>query len=360
MSQSIAVLPGKVFHGKPATDYQTTESDAGANQTITTLTDNYIQFPASTGPIVNIGFASTDSNGVTLDVQYLSGNGQIGEVPLSSGWSNDASTVISETDPDGTTISENIAADGSYSLTKTEFAGTTSATQKSDGTGTATIPFRGFFGVGSGTTITIPAQSGGVINFTLTAAGASAPTPAPFVLPVTAWYPPAPALASDTSTLTGVTAIPGGCAAAIFGSTGEQVTQQETRLDLVFGISETETTDTWVTPTVGPVCQRINDTVSIFYDFTNQSPFFILAGGPSPIQTNAITSLMGLKTAARPSAARFSAAHGTASAGAAAGLGYPFALARERIERWRLSIRAQQLAKLRAALSRQSLRGSVR
>ncbi|MDQ6766971.1 MAG: hypothetical protein M3Z41_04095 [Candidatus Eremiobacteraeota bacterium] len=349
VTDSIAVMPGKTFHGRPATDYKTTETDAAPTQTITTVTDNYIQFPVPPpGNIVNIGYASTDSNGVKLDVQYNGANGIIGQVPCCTGWSNSAQSIYSETDPDGTTITENVASDGSFTLTKTEPAGTTTETQNSNATGTATVPVVGFFGrgVGTGTTITIPAQSGGTINYTLTAAGASPPTPAPIILTINAWYAPSQTLATDTTTAGGVTAIPAGCVAPPFGPSGVQLTQAETRYDVVFGIKDTETTDTWVTA-VGPVCQRISDTVNIFYDFSGQTGGLLISG-TTPIQTNVISELIGMQAAARADDRR----HPLDARSLNAAYNLQVVTAHQRIDRWRLSIRNRQLVELRNFLKR--------
>lgn len=334
------------FHGQFASDYQTTETDTAPTQTITTNTDNYIQFPATTGNVINIGYHSTDSDGVVMDVQYLAGNGIIGQVPLGAGWSNNASTIISETDPDGTSISQTINADGSYTLTKTEVAGTTTATLNSNSSGTATVPITGFFGVGTATKITVPVQSKGNINYTLSAVGAPLPTPAPMVIPVAAWYAPSPKLASDTYTNTGLKPIPAGCVAPVFGSSGVDVHQQETKLDTIFGLLDNETTDTWVT-SVGPVCQRISDTLNIFYDFTAQSGFAALSS--SPIQTNVFSELIGVHAAARASSAARMNARSIRSS-----LQPQLVLARARLERWRFAVLKQQLTHLHAYLQREN------
>ena len=347
VAESISVLTGQTFHGSPATDYKTTETDTAPTQTITTVTDNYIQFPAMTGNVINIGYASTDSNGVTLDVQYKGANGIIGQVPCCTGWSNTAQSIINETDPDGTTLTENINADGSFTLTKTEVAGTTTETQNSDATGTATIPVVGFFGpgVGTATKLTVPAQSGGTINYTVSAVGAPTPTPAPIILAVGAWYAPLQTLATDTTSVVGTTSIPAGCVAPAFGSAGLQLEQLETRYDVVFGIQDAETTDTWVT-TVGPVCQRISDTVNIYYDFTGQSGG-VLLGGPSAIQTNVINELIGLQAAARAGSTRHPL--DMRSPSIPQGL---LATTHSRIDRWRLAVRTKQLLELHNFLKR--------
>ena len=348
VGQSINVIPSAgPFHGQIATDYKTAETDTAPLQIITTNTDNYILFPASTGNIVNIGYHSTDSNSVVMDVQYLAGNGIIGQIPLGAGWVNNASSIISESDPDGTTIAQTINPDGSYSLTKTEVAGTTTATLNSDGSGTAIVPVL-FFGSGTtGSKITVPVQSKGTINYTISAVGALPPTPAPIVIPVPAWYSSSPKLAGDKSTNLGVQAIPAGCVAPAFGSSGVDLRQQETQLDTIFGLLDNETTDTWVTG-VGPVCQRISDTLDIFYDFTGQSGFAAL--GNVPIQTDVFTELIGVRAAARSS----SKAHTLTANEARASLAPQLVLAQARLERWRFAVLKGQLTHLHEYLQRRN------
>lgn len=345
VAQTINIIPSSgPFHGQIATDYKTVETDTAPLQSITTNTDNYVLVPVTTGNIVNIGYHATDSNGVVMDVQYLSGNGIIGQVPLGAGWVNNASSIISETDPDGTSISQTINPDGSYTLTKTEVAGTTTATLNSDASGTATVPVV-FIG-GTGTKITVPVQSGGKIHYTLSAVGAPAPTPAPQIITFPAWYAPSPTLASDHYTNLGMKAIPAGCVPPAFGSSGVDVHQQETQLDTIFGLLDNETTDTWITP-VGPVCQRISDTLNIFYDFTGQSGFALLSS--TPVQTNVFSELLGVHAAARSSS--FSR---TMNAGQArASLQPQLVLGRARLERWRFGVLKRQLEDLHSYLQRE-------
>jgi hypothetical protein len=140
--------------------------------------------------------------------------------------------------------------------------------------------------------------------------------------------------------------IPPGCVAAVFGSSGFDVHQQETQLDTIFGLLDTETTDTWVT-NVGPVCQRISDTLNIFYDFTGQAGGAILSN--QPIQTNVFSEFIGVRTAAR-SAAKSRVM--TASE-ARASLEPQLVFARARLERWRFAILKRQLGNLRDYLQRE-------
>ncbi|MBV8164601.1 MAG: hypothetical protein JOZ91_10060, partial [Candidatus Eremiobacteraeota bacterium] len=143
----------------------------------------------------------------------------------------------------------------------------------------------------------------------------------------------------------GLQAIPAGCVAPAFGSSGVHVQQQETQLDTIFGLLDNETTDTWVT-SVGPVCQRISDTLDIFYDFTGQSGFAAL--GNVPVQTNVFTELIGLHAAARSS----SVAHVMSASEARASLAPQLVLARARLERWRFAVLKQQLVHLHEYLQR--------
>jgi hypothetical protein len=296
VSQQITVHTNRVFHGNPATDFHTVETDAGPNQTIVTTSDVYIVFPPSgEGQILNIGFHSTDSNGVVLDVQNLSGNGIVGEVPLpdSGGWSNNAAQIISEIDPDGTQTNVTFNPNGTYNLTINDLAGTTTASDAADGSGSANVPSTSFWPptfAGTGTNVNVSAPSGGNITFTLSPVG-PAPTPTPIVVQFPPWYPTPVTLASDQTTIEGGTSLPGGCTA--LAPDGIQLHEVKSSLDPVFGTLENETIDTWVSASLGPVCQQTSDTQSVYYDFTGQS-------NPIPLgfltQQTQTSELLGLAT----------------------------------------------------------------
>jgi hypothetical protein len=312
VQQQITVHDRKSFHGTVATDFHTVETDAGPNQAITTTSDVYLIFP-SPNPgayIVNIGFHSTDSNGVVLDVQNLSGNGIVGEVPLPNsgpGWVNNAAQIISETDPDGTQTNITVNDDGTYNLTKNEVAGETTACDNSNGSGSANIPSSLFFAGATSTdvSVTAPSQTNQV-TFTLTGLPSSVlvacpsanPTPTPVASPIVeafpAWYALPVVIASDQTTIEGTTAVPAGCTG--LAANGTQLHEVKSSLDPVFGTTDTETNDTWVASSFGPVCQEIAETQDIYYDFTGQSNPIVLGLLTQETQSS---ELLGLQTAAR-------------------------------------------------------------
>jgi len=351
VTQNQTVMTAQMFHGNPATDFHTVETDTAPNQAITTTSDNYFDFPSGTGNVVQLGFSSTDSNGVTLDVQYLSGNGIIDQLPETQGgnWLNNASESTVENNPDGTSLTQTVNADGSYNETQTLVVGNGTITENSDGTGTANFPTTVFFGTGTGTLFSIGAQSGGLIPITLSAVGASAPTPAPVLVQIPAWYPASPTLASDTTTNMGTTRIPRGCAASTYPGVGIQLHESRTRLDTILGYQETETQDRWIVPSIGPTCAQIADSVVLFYDFTGQTTTAVF--NSAGVQTTSITEVLGLQSATILAAARHPLDLRSRSAAFSARL----ELSRERIERFRQAVRRRQLLRLQNFLQRKIL-----
>lgn len=352
VTQNQTVKTGQTFHGTSATDFQTVETDVGPNQTITTNSDDYFVFPGASGNVVQIGFKSTDSNGVTLNVQYLSGNGIIDQLPETQGanWSNSAAESLTENDPDGSQVVEAINADGSYTETQTLAAGTANITENSDGTGTATFPTLVFFGVGTGTQFAIGAQSGGIIPITVSAIGAPTPTPPPILVPVPAWYQASPTLASDMTTNDGTASLPSGCAAHAYPGIGIQLHEARTRLDTILGYQETETQDRWIVPSVGPTCAKITDTIVLFYDFTGQTVTDVF--NSTGVQTTGITETLGLQSATISNAAR----HALDRRSSALAFAAQLELGRARVERFRQTVRRHQLMRLKSFLERKALR----
>lgn len=350
ITASIVVHSNQQFHGQSATDFLTNETDAGPQQTITTTDNVYFQFPQA-GNILNIGYHSQDSNGVTLDVRNGSGNGIVGQVPTPAPmWTNNASQTIVENDPDGTTTTQTINPDGTYSLTRQETAGTTNAADNPDGSGSASIPSTSFFNfVGTGTVVSVTAPSGGSITFTLTSSGAPTPTPTPIALTVPAWF--APPLAADATTNEGVTSIPVACnTAPTYGTTGIQLHEVKTNIDPVFGIQETQTTDTWV-GTVGTICQILNDVTKVYYDFTGQS-VPVVSGSGQPIQTTTFNEALGLQSISTAAAGR----HALSLSQARAAFTLRLDMARIRAQRMRMRILTRQVQSLESFLRRRPVR----
>jgi YD repeat-containing protein len=371
VQQQITVKDGQSFHGRAATDFHTLETDTGPNQAIETTSDVYFIFPSPSpgGQIINIGFHSTDSNGVVLDVQNLSGNGIVGEVPLpnNGGWANNAAQIISETDPDGTQTNMTFNDDGTYSLTKNEAAGQTTACDNPDGSGSANIPSNTFFEDAASTDMSVSAPSeANQITYTLTGLLPSpsptplvecgpSPSPTPTPEPVgtivetfPAWYAVPVVIASDQTTIEGTTAIPAGCTA--LAANGTQLHEVKSSLDPVFGTTDAETNDTWVASSFGPVCQQIADTQDIYYDFTGQSNPIVLGLLTQKTQTS---ELLGLQTAVRADAIRRMAGKQSVIP---LPLGVQVALANARLERMQILTRLRLLR----ALEHRTERGFMR
>jgi hypothetical protein len=371
VQQQITVKDRQTFHGTVATDFHTLETDVAPNETITTTSDVYFIFPSPNpgGKIVNIGFHSTDSNGVVLDVQNLSGNGIVGEIPLpnNGGWANNAAQIISESDPDGTQTSMTFNDDGTYNLTKNEVAGQTTACDNPDGSGSANIPSSTFFEDAASTDLSVSAPSkSNQITYTLTGLLPSpsptplvecgpSPSPTPTPEPVgtvvetfPAWYALPVVIASDNTTIEGTTSIPAGCTA--LAANGTQLHEVKSSLDPVFGTTDTETNDTWVASSFGPVCQEIADTQDLYYDFTGQSNPIVL--GLLTQQTQS-SELLGLVTAERADVVRRVAGKQSVMP---LPLGVQAALASVRLERKQILNRVRLLR----ALERRIERGSIR
>jgi hypothetical protein len=347
VTQNQTVHVNRLFHGISATDFQTVETDAGPNQTITTNADEYFLFPSGAGPVVNIGFSSIDSNGVSLDVQYLTGNGLEDFVPETPGasWTNTASAIVLENDPDGTTSTQSVNADGSYQQTKSEVAGQTTITQASDGTGTLVSPTTAFLGTGTGTQFQIGVNDGTQIPITISAVGASPP---PISILVASWYPASPTLAADQTTDQGMTALPVSCAGPSFGTTGMQLHRTKSRLDTVLGFTETEVIDTWIVPGAGPVCVNLSDTVQLYYDFTGQTAINIFSSSPHQTATFVETIALQSETVQQHARRQLPGSQRSFTQAFARRV----AVANYRAERFRQGIRMQQLRGLRRLLQR--------
>ncbi len=203
------VKTGRTFHGLAGlTDFNYNETDTGL-QTIVTLTDDYLSFPASgTGPLNEIGLSSIDSNFVSRDILLGAGDGQIDILPEMTGaqWANTAAQVSTETDPDGQTIARTTNADGSYAEADSFPDGTTAtAVQNSDASGS----YKVLQGSSLETDYTYTAPSGGNLTITVTEPQVS-PAPSPVVFTVPDWLPPG-GLASDSFSDSGPATIPAAC-----------------------------------------------------------------------------------------------------------------------------------------------------
>jgi len=356
VTQNDTVHTGRTFHATAATDFQATEVDTGTNQALTVNSDNYVQVPASTGNLISLGFHSVDSNGATVDQNLIGQNVILDMIPETMGalWNNNAAETLVATDPDGTSITLNTNANGSYTESIADpVIGTTTATQNSDGSGTLDSPSIAFFGTGTGTHIAISAVSANTINLTVSSVGAPPPSPAPVVFNLTAWYPQSPTLASDQFTDMGTSAMPASCDAAAFGATGVHLHEVKTRLDTVFGAQENETVDTWVVPGFGPACIQTSDVTKQYYDFTGQSFFFNDIIASTPAQTTTLAEMIGLQAATIHASARHPASSARLASQSAA---LRFAFVQDRFERQRAVLRLRQAHGLRSFLTKRGIR----
>lgn len=357
ISQNQIVHTGATFHSAAATDFQASEVDTGANQTLTVNSDNYLQLPAATGNLISLGFHSVDSNGAIIDQNLVGSNAILDMIPemASAAWNNNAAETLVATDPDGVSVTQTVNATGSYTETIADpVIGNTTATENNDGSGTVNSPSIAFFGSGgTGTNISIAAVSANTITITVTGVGYAPPQPSA-VLHLTAWYAASPTLATDHFTDMGMSAMPAGCDAATFGANGMHLREVKTRLDTIFGANETETIDTWVVPGVGPACIQTNDSTNMFYDFTGQSFTFTDIFGSTPAQTTTTAETIGLQSETLFAAARhpLSAAHRQSVSAA-----LQFAFVQDRLERQRQLRMLRQVRALRDFLSK---RGSTK
>jgi len=337
-----------------AADFHTIETDAATNQTITTTSDNCFQIPSNgTGSVVETGFSSTDSNGVNIMVALGSGNGIIDMIPESAGqnWTNNAAETFNETNPDGSTTSRTVNADGSYTESDTGVAGTTTVTENAGLTGgNENAPTGGsVFGCEASTTFAVSAPSGGNIPVTISPVGCPNPTPTPIAFTVTDWYT-LNTLANDMIKDTGPQPIPAGCANASFGSTGNELAELKQRLDTVLGFTDTENIRTWVVFGFGPVCVQLQDTFTLYYDFTGQQQNGIYSSTPQ--QTTTATETLGLQSETLHAVARQPLSTSRASEHAFAAR---VALAEASIDRLRSQLRMKQVRRLTEWLSKKRI-----
>ncbi len=255
------------------------EQDATALQTVGIATDTFVSCPASgAGEYRSAGWTSTDSNGVSLSVNFAAGNGVLDILPETAGasWSNNAAQVQSEVDPSGQTQTKVINADGSYVETSDFPDGTqTVATERSDGTATYSIPLGGpnagppdIINVGTPR----PAPTGApVIPIVITV-----PSSTPQVLAVPDWYPPGPlTLAAETDQDLGPAPLPAACnVPAAVATSGNKLVRTNTRFDTIFGEIERDVDTVYTVVGIGVVCTQLADQLTAYYDYTSQGSLF--------------------------------------------------------------------------------------
>jgi hypothetical protein len=287
-----SVTTNTTFHGLTGlTTFAEDEIDTGL-PTIETVTNDYFLFPAGgTGPLLEDGFRSLDSNFVLTDVLRDTGSNVVDMLPEApqATWTNAARLASVETDPDSQTSTRLVNADGSYTETDAFPDGTfSSAIANADGSGSYAVlkgtPFE--------TDYAYAAPAGGTIVITATEPAAS-PQPSPVVFTVPNWQP-AGGLASDAYVDNGIVQIPSSCALpAGFGTQGYDIAELRTAVDPVFGAIENVTEHSYVVQGRGVACVARHDSVTGYYDFSGQNGIAFFSG--LPIQYTIVDETVSLR-----------------------------------------------------------------
>ena len=270
-----------------AEDYRATETDAYPLQSVLTTTDSWeadVTTGASTKFLqyaTNVATNGNASTASTIGTQY-SAPQILDEIPETNGtsWTNTNGGTVNETDADGTTDKTTRSANGTY--TDLQRIANTTATLtiavNADGSGSyggSTFPL--IYGFDH---FAFSKPSGGKITIAIIATPAPAPTasatPEPTAPPhviatPAAWFASgAPLYADKTTVATGVS-FPSVCnVPAQFGTSGNALTRKIASYDPVLGFTDAQTMITYVAG-AGPVCERLNDLQTTYYDYLNDT-----------------------------------------------------------------------------------------
>lgn len=306
VTQSAAPYPISTPVGG-AYDLRYSESDAFPNGTNVSTTNSFQSTTASAVDEYGSSVTNGSGSGSATTTRSYTSVYVLDELPETNGanWSNSPAGTLYESDPDGTSITRTIAANGTYNETQTLVAGyNEKITENSDGSGTYGGTIWNAYGIED---FTYGAPSGGHVSigvtFTTPAPGSTATPEPPIVLatPV-AWYPSSPTFYSESDSVsTGVT-FPGGCnVAATFGTSGNVVLRAITTLDTILGYTDTQTYAEYDSPTYGIVCIMMADVQKYYYDYLDDTEesyddFADFAGGSTPLQTVDIAETVGLQS----------------------------------------------------------------
>jgi hypothetical protein len=309
VTQSTKATGGASFNGQSGlADLATSETDTTAHATTTVASNTYVALTADSSrvdgvDVVEAGTTATDSSGVTQTVDYGSGNGTIEELPevTDAQWSNTAARTETEDDPSGESTTATYAADGSYTeqVTYSE-GGTASADMYSDGSGLYQMPVAGTAGDNSMVTINAPSSSsnGEIVEVTYAIYSTGFPAAGSFQIPV--WYPSVPpVLASDTVIDEGAATVPASCgvsAAYAPAGTVQELLENTSRLDTVFGELETITRTSYVSSLYGVLCSVLSDDLKVYYDYSGQTSSIITFNN-TPLEETLVTETLGLTSA---------------------------------------------------------------
>jgi hypothetical protein len=298
--------------GGGAVNFHTAETDAYTAYSYLWNINAWLAFGSPSGgvtPYYEYGSIVSDNAGNSYTYAYTTPY-EIDAVPeeLGTSWTNTAAETIAQTDADGNTYNRTVNANGTYSEAQLLYPDafdcvangvqcTMTLTENADGSGSYVGPAftqmqdiagkQGlqFYAAGVNP---LPTGLPLVNKIAITLQGTPAPTPSaghtasPTSTPRIVATPPewygssAPVFYSESDQDVADVSFPGSCnVPSVYGSSGNEVEQSINQVDTVMGFTETTTTDTYVSPSYGPVCLVLNDTVNGYYNWaSSQGEFY--------------------------------------------------------------------------------------
>ncbi len=285
-----------------AYDIHYSESDTFPNVTDVSTTDT---FAATSGSNLDeYGSVVTNGSGATANVSTRAYTTPyvLDELPETNGasWTNSPAGQYSEQEPDGNSITDTIAANGTYTETQTLLGGyNLSIAENADGSGTY-----------GGTILLYPIQysapSGGKVTIEVvypTPSPGSTATPKPPTVIGTppAWYGTSPTLYGETDNVSTGATFPAACNVnASFGTSGNEIARTVNTLDTILGYSDVQHYDEYTVPATGSVaCIQMTDVQTYYYDYLDDTAgsyanFANFAGRPQQVATT--TETVGLQS----------------------------------------------------------------
>lgn len=341
ISQKITVTNGASFNGQAGlNDYVTNEIDTGPRSTTSLVSNTYIAMVpdpirVNGTAVTEVGSQSTDSDGVTYITTFASPNEIVSKTPLVPGeqWNNTAARTETENDPDAETLTTTYAPSGTYAeqMTYPE-GGTGKAFVNADGSAVYQAPL--FGEDASNSSITVDAPLDDQIKVAYLILEPPLPLSGSFEVPV--WYASVPpVLASDSFEVLGVAQPPSPCnVPAQYASVPvQEVSEQQTRLDPLFGETESETTVSYISNQFGVLCTVTNDDLKTYYDYSGQSQGIIVASN-TPLEEATVSETIGISSGSLPSASGVASTHAFASFDR-----FKMLVARERLRKARVMLR---------------------
>jgi hypothetical protein len=255
------------FEKRPVVEYRGSETDEAAGKTTRThFIADVATVPSAlrNGDDVVLLYAAADGPSAAQETFYAGGNGVFDQIPHvpNARWNDGAArreklagSITKTVDvyrPDGS-YRQNVAFVWNASASLDEYADANAVYQ---------WPYNG---AARNSTITFSPPGGGNIQIEFTNVAAFPITTA-FQVP--AWYSPSPVLAEDAFTDLGTAPIPPSCNVPRgFGSSATEIVERKTRLDVVYGQTETLTRTAYVAQPYGLVCSIVRDDLRTYYDY---------------------------------------------------------------------------------------------